>query len=234
LTNILVFQNEECEHLGVFSKILNENNISYQYIKLYEEEEIPNLNDYSAIIILGGPMNVYEERKYPFLKKENSSIKEALKINKPMLGICLGAQIIARAAGAKVYPAKRKEIGWFTIDLTVEGRDDTVFKGLERQLSVFQWHGDTFDMPTESKKLATSNLIPNQAFSIGETTYALQFHLEVTKQMISEWVNRYANELASLKEEVDTDKMMKYSEQYIQPLNKHASLLFLNFLRLLL
>jgi ABC-type metal ion transport system substrate-binding protein len=89
-------------------------------------------------------------------------------------------------------------------------------------------------MPTESKKLATSNLIPNQAFSIGETTYALQFHLEVTKQMISEWVNRYANELASLKEEVDTDKMMKYSEQYIQPLNKHASLLFLNFLRLLL
>ena len=234
MTNILVFQNEECEHLGVFSKILNENNISYQYIKLYEEEEIPNLNDYSAIIILGGPMNVYEERKYPFLKKENSSIKEALKINKPMLGICLGAQIIARAAGAKVYPAKRKEIGWFTIDLTVEGRDDTVFKGLERQLSVFQWHGDTFDMPTESKKLATSNLIPNQAFSIGETTYALQFHLEVTKQMISEWVNRYANELASLKEEVDTDKMMKYSEQYIQPLNKHASLLFLNFLRLLL
>jgi GMP synthase-like glutamine amidotransferase len=234
LTNILVFQNEECEHLGVFSKILNENNISYQYIKLYEEEEIPNLNDYSAIIILGGPMNVYEERKYPFLKKENSSIKEALKINKPMLGICLGAQIIARAAGAKVYPAKRKEIGWFTIDLTVEGRDDTVFKGLERQLSVFQWHGDTFDMPTESKKLATSNLIPNQAFSIGETTYALQFHLEVTKQMISEWVNRYANELASLKEEVDTDKMMKYSEQYIQPLNKHASLLFLNFLRILL
>jgi len=228
-----VFQNEKCEHLGVFSKILNENNISYQYIKLYEEEEIPNLNDYSAIIILGGPMNVYEERKYPFLKKENSSIKEALKINKPMLGICLGAQIIARAAGAKVYPAKRKEIGWFTIDLTIEGREDNVFKGLERQFNVFQWHGDTFDMPTESKKLATSNLIPNQAFSIGETTYALQFHLEVTKQMISEWVNRYANELASLKEEVDTDKMMKYSEQYIQPLNKHASLLFSNFLRLL-
>ena len=229
-----MFQNEKCEHLGVFSKILNENNISYQYIKLYEEEEIPNLNDYSAIIILGGPMNVYEERKYPFLKKENSSIKEALKINKPMLGICLGAQIIARAAGAKVYPAKRKEIGWFTIDLTIEGREDNVFKGLERQFNVFQWHGDTFDIPTESSKLATSNLIPNQAFSIGKTTYALQFHLEVTKQMISEWVNRYANELASLKEEVDTDKMMKYSEQYIQPLNKHASLLFLNFLRLLL
>jgi len=228
-----VFQNEECEHLGVFSKILNENNISYQYIKLYEEEEIPNLNDYSAIIILGGPMNVYEERKYPFLKKENSSIKEALKINKPMLGICLGAQIIARAAGAKVYPAKRKEIGWFTIDLTIEGKKNEVFKSLERQLTVFQWHGDTFDMPTGSNKLVTSNLIPNQAFSIGKTTYALQFHLEVTKQMISEWVNRYADELASLKEEVDTDKMMKYSEHYIQPLNKHASLLFSNFLRLL-
>ncbi len=101
-----MFQNEECEHLGVFSEILNENNISYQYLKLYEEEEIPNLKDYSAIIILGGPMNVNEEEKYPFLKKENSVIKEALKIRKPMLGLCLGAQIIANAAGARVFPKK--------------------------------------------------------------------------------------------------------------------------------
>jgi GMP synthase-like glutamine amidotransferase len=225
-----VFQNEECEHLGVFSKILNENNISYQYIKLYEEEEIPNLNDYSAIIILGGPMNVYEERKYPFLKKENSSIKEALKINKPMLGICLGAQIIARAAGAKVYPAKRKEIGWFTLNLTTGGIENDVFRGLERQFTVFQWHGDTFDIPSGSIKLAKSNLFPNQAFSIGKTIYALQFHLEVTKKMILEWVNRYEDELVTLKEEVDPDKMLKSSEHHIQPLNNHAFLLFSNFL----
>jgi|TARA_B100000959_G_scaffold278860_1_gene337968 GMP synthase-like glutamine amidotransferase len=228
-----VFQNEECEHLGVFSKILNENNISYQYIKLYEEEEIPNLNDYSAIIILGGPMNVYEERKYPFLKKENSSIKEALKINKPMLGICLGAQIIARAAGAKVYPAKRKEIGWFTLNLTTGGIENDVFRGLERQFTVFQWHGDTFDIPSGSIKLAKSNLFPNQAFSIGKTIYALQFHLEVTKKMILEWVNRYEDELVTLKEEVDPDEMLKSSEHHIQPLNNHAFLLFSNFLHLI-
>ena len=228
-----MFQNEECEHLGVFSKILNENNISYQYIKLYEEEEIPNLNDYSAIIILGGPMNVYEERKYPFLKKENSSIKEALKINKPMLGICLGAQIIARAAGAKVYPAKRKEIGWFTLNLTTGGIENDVFRGLERQFTVFQWHGDTFDIPSGSIKLAKSNLFPNQAFSIGKTIYALQFHLEVTKKMILEWVNRYEDELVTLKEEVDPDKMLKSSEHHIQPLNNHAFLLFSNFLHLI-
>jgi len=233
LKNILVFQNEECEHLGVFSKILNENNISYQYIKLYEEEEIPNLNDYSAIIILGGPMNVYEERKYPFLKKENSSIKEALKINKPMLGICLGAQIIARAAGAKVYPAKRKEIGWFTLNLTTGGIENDVFRGLERQFTVFQWHGDTFDIPSGSIKLAKSNLFPNQAFSIGKTIYALQFHLEVTKKMILEWVNRYEDELVTLKEEVDPDEMLKSSEHHIQPLNNHAFLLFSNFLHLI-
>ena len=228
-----MFQNEECEHLGVFSKILNKNNISYQYIKLYEEEEIPNLNDYSAIIILGGPMNVYEERKYPFLKKENSSIKEALKINKPMLGICLGAQIIARAAGAKVYPAKRKEIGWFTLNLTTGGIENDVFRGLERQFTVFQWHGDTFDIPSGSIKLAKSNLFPNQAFSIGKTIYALQFHLEVTKKMILEWVNRYEDELVTLKEEVDPDEMLKSSEHHIQPLNNHAFLLFSNFLHLI-
>ena len=191
------------------------------------------MNDYSAIIILGGPMNVYEERKYPFLKKENSSIKEALKINKPMLGICLGAQIIARAAGAKVYPAKRKEIGWFTLNLTTGGIENDVFRGLERQFTVFQWHGDTFDIPSGSIRLAKSNLFPNQAFSIGKTTYALQFHLEVTKKMILEWVNRYEDELVTLKEEVDPDEMLKSSEHHIQPLNNHAFLLFSNFLHLI-
>jgi len=178
-------------------------------------------------------MNVNEEEKYPFLKKENSVIKEALKIRKPMLGLCLGAQIIANAAGARVFPTKRKEIGWFTIDLTKEGMENKVFKGLERHFTVFQWHGDTFDIPASGKKLATSNLIPNQAFSIGRTTYAIQFHLEVTKQMILVWMKRYEDELASLKGEIDPDKIIKYSEQYIKSLNNRAFLLFSNFLRLL-
>lgn len=226
----MVLQNEEVEHLGYFSKILNRNNLSHQYVKLFEDDNIPNLKDYVAIIILGGPMNVYEEKEYPFLKKENSIIKEALKIKKPILGLCLGAQIIAKAAGAKVYQAKRQEIGWFTLELTKNGKNSTIFKNIKERITVFQWHNDTFDIPNGAKKLASSNLTLNQAFSIGEVAYGLQFHLEVTKQMILEWIYRYDEDLRSLKEEVDSDKIIRYSEQYIPQLNQYASILFSNFL----
>lgn len=228
-----MLQNEECEHLGVFSKILNQNNISYQYIKLFEQENIPNLKEYAAIIILGGPMNVYEEEKYPFLKKEVSTIKEAMKIKKPILGLCLGAQIIARAAGARVYSGKQKEIGWFTINLTKNGIENKIFKNLEKQITVFQWHQDTFDIPDNGKKLAASNLFPNQAFSIGDNVYAFQFHLEVTKNMIITWIKRYDEELTSLKNEVYPTEIIKSSEQNILQLNNQASLFFSNFLNIL-
>lgn len=229
----MVLQHEECEHLGVLSELLSHHNVTYQYVKLYEGESIPELKDYSGIILLGGPMNVYEEDDYSFLKAEDSLIRGALKSGKPTLGICLGAQLIAKATGARVYHGLRKEVGWYSVYLTEEGRQDRVFKGLEARFTVFQWHGDTFDIPDGGVRLAGSEAILNQAFSIGGIGYALQFHLEVTYQMILEWVNRYEDEVISLKGELDPEAMLKESEIHIQALNRRASILCSNFVNLL-
>ncbi len=229
----MVLQHEECEHLGVLSTLLSRHNVTYRYVKLYEGESIPDLKSYSGVVILGGPMNVYEEDDYPFLRAEDSLIKEALKNRRPTLGLCLGAQLMAKAAGAKVYPGARKEVGWYTVDLTDKGRSDGVFRGLEAGFAVFQWHGDTFDIPVGGVRLAGSAMFRNQAFSIGAVGYAIQFHLEVTYQMVSDWMKRYEDELASLKGEVDPEAVLRDSERLIPALNRRAAVLCSNFVGLL-
>ena len=139
-------------------------------------------------------MNVYEEDQYPFLRNEDLFIKEAIQRGKQVLGICLGAQLIAKALGAKVYRAPVKEIGWYEISLTEEGVRDHLFSPFPRTFSAFQWHGDTFDLPNAAKLIATSRPVQNQAFRYGENAYGLQFHLEVTEEMIQEWMNEYEEE----------------------------------------
>jgi GMP synthase-like glutamine amidotransferase len=233
LTSVLVLQHEECEHLGVLSTFLSQHNVVHQYVKLFEQESIPELKDYSGLIILGGPMNVYEEKKYSFLRAENSLINEALSHKKPIIGICLGAQLIAKATGGKVYPGVNKEVGWYTVNLTEEGQKDKVFRCFEGHFTVFQWHGDTFDLPVCAMRLAESDIFHNQAFSIGDIGYAIQFHLEVTSQMISDWFKRYEDELIPLQGYIDPDKILRDSEKHIQALNRRAAILCSNFATLL-
>jgi len=170
---------------------------------------VPSKLDYDAIIILGGPMNVYEEDKYPFLKDEDRLIKEAIKKEIPTLGICLGAQLIAKAAGAKVTKNKVKEIGWYKVSLTDAGKKDPVFKGLGESFYVFQWHGDTFGIPENGKLLATAELCTNQALRVGKNIYGLQFHMEVTDKMIYEWIDTYDEELQSLRGVIDVEKIRR-------------------------
>ena len=143
-----------------------------------------------AIVILGGPMNVYEEEKYPFLKEEDTFIKEALSLDIPELGICLGAQLMAKALGGRVTKASREEIGWSTVQLTRDGALDPLFAGMDKELEVFQWHGDEFEVPQNAVLLAESIVCP-QAFRIGQRSYALQFHIEVTPEIIESWINEY-------------------------------------------
>ena len=120
-----------------------------------------------GVVILGGPMNVYQEREYPFLKKEDLFIKDVLREEVPLLGICLGAQLLAKASGAEVSKSPYKEIGWYDVELTEEGRRDSLFRGLGPTLSVFQWHEDTFAVPDGGVLLATGTLCRNQAFRVG-------------------------------------------------------------------
>jgi GMP synthase (glutamine-hydrolysing) len=145
-------------------------------------------------------MNVDQIDEYPFLRLEVEWIQQALAREVPVLGICLGAQLLAKAAGARVYANHAKEIGWYEIELTPEASDDSLFGGCERRQTVFQWHGDTFDLPSGAVCLARSELCERQAFRYRSKAYGLQFHVEVTAPMVEAWLSERVNrrELAGL------------------------------------
>lgn len=187
--SVLVFRHVPHEHLGTLARSLSAKGIPYEYINFYEGGDyFARLDGSSGLIVLGGPMNVYETDRYPFLAVEERAIVDAIGAGKPVLGICLGAQLIAKALGASVYPAGEKEIGWHEIRLTEEGMRDGLLRGLSPCETVFQWHGDTFDLPLGAVCLAESQVCRNQAFRFGGSVYGLQFHLEVTAEMVSSWL----------------------------------------------
>jgi len=193
--NALIIKHVEIEGPGLIEYCLRKEKISYRIINLQGGDPLPKLDPLSLIILLGGPMNVYEEDRYPFLKDEDLFIKEAIQRGKFILGICLGAQLIAKALGAKVFKAPVREVGWFDVSLTRIGLQDPLFSNLPKTFPVFQWHEDTFEIPRSAKLIATSSSVPHQAFRYGDNAYGLQFHLEVTEEMIQEWMRTYEEEL---------------------------------------
>jgi GMP synthase (glutamine-hydrolysing) len=193
--NVLIIKHVDIEGPGLIEYCLRKEKLSYWTINLEKGNPLPKLDPLSLIILLGGPMNVYEENRYPFLKYEDLFIKEAIQRGKFVLGICLGAQLIAKALGAKVFKAPAKEVGWFDVSLTEIGLQDPLFSNLPKTFPVFQWHEDTFDIPKSAKLIATSSSVPHQAFRYGDNAYGLQFHLEVTEEMIQEWMKTYEEEL---------------------------------------
>lgn len=195
--NVLIIVHVGLEGPGLVEDCLRERSIPYEIRNLEAGEGLPRIDDFTHVVILGGPMNVYEEDRYPFLREEDLFIKEALQRGRRMMGICLGSQLMAKALGAKVFRAPVKEIGWFGVSLTSDGLSDPLFSDFPKTFSVFQWHGDTFELPRGSRLLATSGTVPNQAFRYGEKAYALQFHPEVTEGIIRQWIEGYEEELTS-------------------------------------
>ena len=170
---------------------------------LYRGDPLPALDDADALIVMGGPMNVDDVEEYPFLAPECDLLTEALARDVPMLGLCIGSQLIAKAAGARVFPVSIKEIGWYDVAVTDAGKTDPLFQGQGDALRVFHWHGDTYDMPAGAVLLCTSNPVAHQAFRIGEVVYGLQFHMEVTADMVREWIAVNAGELAGVSDYID-------------------------------
>jgi len=193
---VLIIKNIITEGPGTIEDFLRKEDFSFKVVELSSGEVPPSLEDFNSLVIMGGPMGVYEIGQYPHLMIESRIIREAINRDMKVLGICLGAQMIAYCLGSDVYKGPKEEIGWQHIELSGDGIRDPFMKKLAihpsvgdfwRKFKVFHWHGDTFEIPIGAVLLASSELYKNQAFRYKNNVYGFQFHIEVTKKMIKEW-----------------------------------------------
>lgn len=172
------------EGLGCIDQWISNNSHQLGYTRVYEDHQFPDIKDIDWVIVMGGPMGVYDEVEYPWLVNEKAFIRKALENRKTVIGICLGSQLIAEILGAKVVPNDQKEIGWYDVKLTETAMKHPLFENFEEQFPVFHWHGDTFEIPVGSDLLMSSDICVNQAFLYKKNVLGLQFHLEVTEQSL--------------------------------------------------
>ncbi|MDQ3968157.1 MAG: type 1 glutamine amidotransferase [Thermoproteota archaeon] len=195
MPKILSVQNIQCETLGLLEQMFLHDGYHIEKVNTQNDAVPTSSLGYDAIVILGGPMAVYDN--LPYLQKEQELIRNAMKNDTPVLGICLGSQLIAQAAGGRVYKGKKKEIGWYDVYLTPASSND-IFRGFtDKMIRIFQWHGDTYDLPANAKVLAYSDLYP-QAFRIGSAV-GIQFHFEVDEPLIQTWMKEYRADLIAEK-----------------------------------
>ena len=198
MAHIGVLQHFWCENAGVFAETLAAAGHRLTTVALFDGEPVPAREAFDAWLVMGGPMNVDQTQKYPFLEPERELLARLIEADRPVLGICLGAQLLARAAGARVFAQRPKEVGLYPIQLTAAGVADPLFVTLGDATEVFQWHEDTFDLPAAAVHLARSERFAQQAFRIGRRVYGLQFHLECTRRIVDDLCQACANELAEL------------------------------------
>ena len=187
--------------------------------QLYKGESLPLIDEIDWLIIMGGPMSIYDAETYSWLEPEKQFIKSAMNSKKIVLGICLGAQLIADALGAKVYKNSHREIGWFNISRSPEASDTVLSKALPEQTEVFHWHGDTFDIPEGASVLAESKACKNQGFILKNRIVALQFHLETTLESATSLIENCKDELDG-SQYVQTEKEMLSSSDKFSNINK--------------
>lgn len=227
---LLVVQNARCEHLGTLQSMFEEDGFEINRLIPADGDNIPDAIDgHNALVILGGSASVYENHEY--LRAEEKLIQKAMAKNVPTLGVCLGSQLIAKASGGNVYKGSRKEIGWYPVELTDDGMND-IFKGLKKNIIVFQWHGDTYDLPKNAVTLAKSELYPVQAFKVGSAV-GIQFHLEVSKDMVMDWIREYRSELESVSNYISVDDIVAGLDANVNALNEYTRVLYRNFRKLI-
>jgi GMP synthase (glutamine-hydrolysing) len=190
MAKVMVFQHVPAEPLGTLDPMLRNRGHRIRYVNFHREPDArPEISRYDALIVLGGPQMPDQGHLYPHLNVEMRCIEEALKREIPVLGICLGAQLLAYTLGGGVRPMKEWEIGWYDLQPTVQAPADPLFCALHESHPVFQWHGYTFDLPDGAVHLARSPTCENQAFRYGQNAWGLQCHLELDERLINRWLS---------------------------------------------
>jgi GMP synthase (glutamine-hydrolysing) len=226
MAKIYILQHHPVESLANIADALEGAALAWQYVRVDEGQPVPaSMKGAGGLIVMGGPASVYQTDRYPWLRDEMRLIEDAMKSNLPVLGVCLGAQILAAALGAKVERNPNgKEIGWHPIRLSDAAKDDRLMRGLPATMTPFHWHGDIFELPRGAISLASSDKTPCQAFRHGDKAYALQFHLEVTRESVAAMADAFAKDL--LRENIPADRMIAQAAEYLQPLEKISETVF--------
>ena len=214
------------EDLASFTSILQVHGYQINYIEAgYDDlSQIETLSD-NLLIILGGPISVNDVAMFPFIETEIEILKQRIKADKPTLGICLGAQLIASALGANIYPGKEKEIGWYGLSLTSAGQQSALRYLGSEHCSMLHWHGETFDLPEHAVLLASSEKYINQAFCVGSHVLALQFHPEITQRVMEKWFIGHISEIMQT-DGVSVKQLRDDTHQFANQLEVQGELFF--------
>jgi GMP synthase (glutamine-hydrolysing) len=229
-TSWLVLRHAQAEGVGLLGNALRERGIHHRALDIARGEPVPkDLRGVGGLIVLGGPMGAYEHDKFPFLRSEMAILEKAIAAGRPVLGICLGAQLIAQVLGARIYAGDRREVGWAPVTLTDDGRNDPLFAGGDGTLTVFHLHGDTYELPPDGVNLATSPLYEQQAFRWGEIVYGFQFHLEFTESIIGRLAQEPDSQRYMTEAGADVKRIVAETPAHVRDLTDIAQRVFENY-----
>jgi len=236
MPRLLVFQHVAAEPLGTLDALIRVrgHRVRFHNFERHPDAQ-PSVDRYRGLIVLGGPMNVEDQQRRPHLKTELLAIEAALRQGKPVLGICLGAQLLAHVLGGRVHRHEQHEIGWYDLAMTEAGRADPVLGVLGERTPVFQWHSRTFDLPAGAQHLARTETCEQQAFRWGTNAYGFQFHLEADAELIERWLRlpEYREELAAAGLGRDEHTIRAATGSTIAATQRLADSVFHNFLDLI-
>lgn len=235
MSRLLVFQHVAAEPLGTLDPLIRRRGHRIRFVNFERDPDAdPDVDRYRGLIVLGGPMNVEDQAQRPHLRTELKAIERALAQGKPVLGICLGAQLLAHVLGAPIRKLERPEIGWYELQTTAHGREDAVLEPLGHAAPVFQWHRYGFDLPGGAEHLARTDDWAPQAFRAGDNAYGFQFHIEMDAALIERWLANpaYRQELADAGLAHDEHSIRAATAERIATLQHQADAVFNRFLDL--
>lgn len=230
MAKIVVLQHHPAENLGTIADALEDAALAWQYVRVFDGHPIPKtLKGAGGLIVMGGGESVYQLDRYPYLREEMALIESALKEDRPVLGVCLGSQLLAATLGATVRRGPSKEIGWFPVTLGDAARDDRLMSGLPPTFVACHWHGDVFDLPAGAVALASSEKTPVQAYRYGAKAYGILFHAEMTHEIIDALMSEFGEGLKRVG--IDDDAILSQTEAHLPALVKIGNAMFSRWAR---